>query len=91
MGHLTDGPSVSVVVPVYNGERYLAEAIESVLGQGYEPLEVLVVDDGSSDRSAEVAERFAGRVCLIRAPHGGAASAAQPRSRGGRGRLPGVP
>jgi len=52
---------ISVIIPVYNYERYLGEAIESVLGQTYQDLEVIVVDDGSTDRSGEVAESFAGR------------------------------
>jgi glycosyltransferase involved in cell wall biosynthesis len=52
---------ISVIIPVYNYERYLGEAIESVLGQTYQDLEVIVVDDGSTDRSGEVAKSFAGR------------------------------
>ena len=52
---------VSVIIPVYNYDRYLGEAIESVLGQTYRQLEVIVVDDGSTDRSGEVAKSFAGR------------------------------
>jgi glycosyltransferase involved in cell wall biosynthesis len=52
---------VSVIIPVYNYERYLGEAIESALSQTYQHLEVIVVDDGSTDRSAEVAKSFAGR------------------------------
>ena len=51
---------VSVIVPVFDGERYLAEALDSVLAQDHRPLEVIVVDDGSTDRSAEVARSFAG-------------------------------
>ena len=52
---------ISVIIPVYNYERYLGEAIESVLSQTYQDLEVIVVDDGSTDRSGDVARSFAGR------------------------------
>jgi glycosyltransferase involved in cell wall biosynthesis len=51
-------PLVSVIVPVFNGEAYLAEALESVLHQVYLPLEIIVVDDGSTDGTAGVAARF---------------------------------
>jgi glycosyltransferase involved in cell wall biosynthesis len=58
-------PLISVVIPVYNGERYLAQAIESVLAQTYQPIEVIVLDDGSSDGSAGIAQRFSGlRYCF---------------------------
>jgi len=46
------GPLASVIVPVYNGERFLAETLESVLAQTHRPAEVIVVDDGSTDLSA---------------------------------------
>jgi glycosyltransferase involved in cell wall biosynthesis len=58
---MTEIPLVSVIIPVYNYERYLGEAIESVLSQTSKHLEVIVVDDGSTDQSAEVARSFAGR------------------------------
>lgn len=56
---------LSVIIPVYNAERYLAEAIRSVLDQDYDDLEIVVVDDGSTDCSVEVAQRFK-EIRLIR-------------------------
>ena len=52
------GPLVSVVVPVYNRERFLRETLESVSALDYEPFEVIVVDDGSTDGSAAIARSF---------------------------------
>lgn len=51
-------PDVSVVIPVHNGERYLAEGIQSVLEQDHAALEILVVDNGSTDATADVAGSF---------------------------------
>jgi glycosyltransferase involved in cell wall biosynthesis len=51
-------PLISVIVPVYNGEAFLAEALESIVCQAYTPLEIIVVDDGSTDGTAKVAARF---------------------------------
>lgn len=58
---MKETPLVSVIIPVYNYGRYLAEAIESVLNQTYQHLEIIVVDDGSTDQSSEVATSFADR------------------------------
>lgn len=71
--------SVTVVIPAYNAERYLAAAIGSVLAQGYAPIELLVIDDGSTDRTAAVAAGFSGAVRYERIPHSGAGAA---RNRG---------
>ncbi|MBI5948599.1 MAG: glycosyltransferase family 2 protein [Chloroflexi bacterium] len=57
-------PLVSVVIPVYNGERFLGEAIESVCWQTYRKFEVIVVDDGSTDGSAAIARAAAGVTCI---------------------------
>jgi glycosyltransferase involved in cell wall biosynthesis len=49
---------VTVIIPVYNGEQFLAEAINHVLRQDYQPLEIIVVDDGSTDNTGKVAAKF---------------------------------
>src|SRR5664279_2562010 len=51
-------PTVSVVLHVYNGERYLTEAVESILDQGFGDFELIVIDDGSTDSSARIIESF---------------------------------
>jgi len=62
---------LSVVIPAYNTARYIAEAIGSVLAQIDPDTEVIVVDDGSNDDTAAIAERFGPPVRVIRAAHGG--------------------
>lgn len=65
---------ISVVIPAFNAEKYLAEAVESVLAQGHPELEVVVVDDGSTDLTATLADRLLA-VRLVRRPHRGQAAA----------------
>ena len=74
---MSSNPLVSVVIPAYNAERYLGEAIESVLGQTYAPVETIVVDDGSGDDTAAVARSY--EVELIVQQNAGPAAA---RNRG---------
>ncbi len=66
--------TVSVVVPVYNAQRYLGQAIESILGQEYPATEIIMVDDGSMDGSYDLARSFSG-VRVIRQANGGSAAA----------------
>jgi len=66
---------VSVIIPAYNAENYLAEAVESALGQTYRPIEVIVVNDGSTDRTAQIAERFGDRIRYTCRTNGGIGAA----------------
>lgn len=53
-----DSPLATIIIPVFNGGRFLAAALESCLAQDYDPIEVIVVDDGSTDNSAEIAGSY---------------------------------
>jgi len=68
-------PTVSVVMPVFNGESFIAEAVRSALEQDPAPHEVLVIDDGSTDRTRAALEPFGTRVRVITVPNGGPARA----------------
>jgi glycosyltransferase involved in cell wall biosynthesis len=61
--------SISVVIPAYNASRFIAETLESVLAQTLQPDEVLVIDDGSTDDTAAIADGFAPRVRVFRRPN----------------------
>ncbi len=69
------GPLVSVVVPTYNCGRFIEEALESALGQTYRDLEVIVVDDGSTDDTRERVRRFEPRVAYLFQPNAGEGAA----------------
>lgn len=66
---------ISVVIPCYNAERYIAAAIRSVLSQEWPDLEVIVVDDGSKDASCELVRREFPQVVLVQQPNQGVAAA----------------
>lgn len=76
---------VSCIIPAFNAESFVGEAIESVLAQTYSAVEIVVVDDGSTDRTADVVRSYGPTVnCIVR-PHRGAGAAKNDGVDGARG------
>jgi glycosyltransferase involved in cell wall biosynthesis len=79
-------PLVSVVMPVFNGERYLTAALRSVLAQTYAPIELICIDDASTDGTRDILASFGDRITLIDSPRncgiGGARNLGLPAARG---------
>ena len=68
-------PKVSVILPAYNGEKFIAAAIDSVLSQTYKDYEVIVVNDGSVDGTARILDKYAGKIRVVSQENGGIAKA----------------
>ena len=68
-------PLVSIIIPCYNAERWIAAAIESALGQTYPNIEVIVVDDGSTDGSLDIIKRFDTKINWVSTPNRGPSAA----------------
>lgn len=68
-------PLVSVIIPVYNSEKYIVQAIESVINQTYKNLEIIVINDGSTDNSFEILQKYKTKVRLYSQENKGASSA----------------
>ncbi|MFC1730874.1 glycosyltransferase [candidate division KSB1 bacterium] len=68
-------PEISVIIPVYNAEKYIAEALESVLNQSVKPFEIIVIDDGSTDDTIKEIEKFGSQFQIIRQENKGTAAA----------------
>ena len=68
-------PSMTVVMPVYNREAWVGQALESVLAQTWSDFEIVVVDDGSTDGTADVLRRYLPQITLLSSPHAGAYAA----------------
>lgn len=82
-------PAVSVIVPVYNVEAYLAKCVQSLLDQTFSDLEILLVDDGSTDKSLAICDEYAAKDARIRVIHkenGGLSSARNAGIEAARGR-----
>ena len=79
VGTVINKPLVSTIIPVFNAERYLTEALESVVNQTWEAHEIILVDDGSTDSTARIANQFGTRLAYAHQPNKGTAAA---RNRG---------
>jgi glycosyltransferase involved in cell wall biosynthesis len=66
---------ISCIVPVFNGERFVREALESIRAQTYRPLEIIVADDGSTDGTQALVASFGEQVCYLSQPNAGPAAA----------------
>ena len=66
---------VSIIIPVYNGEQYMREAIDSALAQTYENIEIIVVNDGSTDSTDEIARSYGDKIVYIKKENGGVSTA----------------
>lgn len=62
-------PSISIIVPIYNAEKYLSYCVDSVLDQTYRDFELLLIDDGSTDRSSEICNKYAQHDTRIKVIH----------------------
>ncbi len=75
MRNNTGDPKVSIIIPVYNGEKYLKYAIDSALSQTYKNLEILVINDGSTDKTDKIAKSYGDKIKYIKKENGGVSSA----------------
>lgn len=70
-------PSISVIIPVFNREKRIKDSIESVLNQTLSPKEIIVIDDGSTDNTKEVLEKYKDQITIIESPNNKGVSAAR--------------
>jgi len=82
---MIEQPLVSVVLPVYNGARFLQQAVESVFEQTYAHIEILAIDDGSTDDSEKILHAFGNRISVVRQANAGVAAARNRGVRAARG------
>lgn len=76
---MIDSPQVSVVIPTYNYAQFISQAIDSVLNQTFADYEIIVIDDGSSDRTLEILQAYGRKICYVTQSNQGLAAA---RNRG---------
>lgn len=75
MPSISEHPLVSIVIPCFNASSWIAEALQSTLDQKYDRIEVIVVDDGSTDDSLSIIESFPGEIRILKCPHRGGSAA----------------
>lgn len=75
-------PVISIVVPIYNQDRYLAQCVDSLLCQSFSDVEIILVDDGSTDQSGAMCDRYGGRDSRIRVIHKGNGGLSDARNAG---------
>ena len=73
--NISQNPKVSIIIPVYNGEKYLKEAIDSALAQTYDNYEIIVVNDGSTDRTDKICKSYGNKIRYYPKKNGGVSSA----------------
>ena len=86
---MDDAPTLSVILPIYNQERYLAKCLDSIINQKYYDLEIVCVNDGSTDSTAEILDEYSkkdDRIRIVSKPNGGVASARNTGLDASRGR-----
>ena len=76
---MISSPKVSVVIPTYNYAKFISQAIDSVLNQTFTDYEIIVIDDGSSDRTLETLQTYGHKICYVTQSNKGLAAA---RNRG---------
>ena len=77
MNTIINTPLVSVIIPVYNSEKFIEKAIKSVLSQSYKNYEILIIDDGSIDSSKEIIELYQSKVKYIFQENAGVSAASK--------------
>src|SRR5260370_23775946 len=80
-------PQVSVIIPVYNGEKYIAQALDSVFAQTFRDFEIIVIDDGSTDGTEAILRHYGDKIVYLKNDHGGPAFRRNPGISVARGGL----
>ena len=75
---MNENPKISIIIPVYNVEQYLRHCLDSIINQTYKNLEIICIDDGSTDNSGKICEEYTSkdnRIKVIHKENGGISSA----------------